>query len=263
MSKNIVVIPAVTPKDKKLDKFGGWNWMDISKKAWKYWCKKNGHELVIYDECKREDLMKYRVTWQRWFDVHDFLEEKGIDYKKVTMVDACSIPKWDCPNFFELVGDDEMGVGIETDNLKWVYESVEGYKDLFKGFDFNINKYFCTQFVIFNKSHKPFFKKLEKFCTENIDILNELQSKVKRGTDQTLVNYLCQMDDIKLKYLPASYRLSHLNRKDMLHHNWQLKEDSTPYFIKYGKIWFFSGFAKEHRNDLMKQTWDLIGNQYE
>ena len=47
--KNVVVIPIVVPKDKKLDKFGGWNWMDYSKKAWKYWCDKYGYELIIYD----------------------------------------------------------------------------------------------------------------------------------------------------------------------------------------------------------------------
>ena len=120
MSKNIVVIPAVTPKDKKLDKFGGWNWMDISKKAWKYWCKKNGYELVIYDECSKEDLFKYRVTVQRWFDIHDFLEKKEIDYENVLMVDACSIPKWNCPDFFEFA-DGNLCAGLETDNLKWVY----------------------------------------------------------------------------------------------------------------------------------------------
>ena len=55
MNKNVVIIPAVTPKDKKLNKFGGWEWMDISKKTWKYWCDKNDCELVIYDKCKKSD----------------------------------------------------------------------------------------------------------------------------------------------------------------------------------------------------------------
>ena len=50
MSKNIVVIPMIIPKDKNLDKFGGWTWMEYSKKAWQFWCDKNGYELVIYDE---------------------------------------------------------------------------------------------------------------------------------------------------------------------------------------------------------------------
>ena len=33
------------------------------------------------------------------------------------MVDACSIPHWDCPDFFKLAGDNLCGV-IELDNLK-------------------------------------------------------------------------------------------------------------------------------------------------
>ena len=42
---NVVVIPAAIPKDKKLDKYGGWEWMEISIKSWKYWCEKNGYQF--------------------------------------------------------------------------------------------------------------------------------------------------------------------------------------------------------------------------
>ena len=263
MSKNVVVIPAVTPKDKKLDKFGGWGWMDISKKAWKFWCEKNDHELVIYDKCKRDNLDKYRVTVQRWFDIHEFLEEKNIDYDKVLMVDANTLPRWDCPNFFDFAGD-EICAGIETDNLKWVYQSVQGYKNIFDDYNLNINHYINTGFVIFNKSHKKLFKEFEKFYIENIDEFIDLQTnKVKRGTCQTPLNYFIQMNGMKLHILPPAYRLSHLPRKDLLAHNWQLKEDMTPFFIKYGYIWVFSGFAKEQRNQLMEQTWNLVGSKYE
>ena len=59
--KNVVVIPAVQPKDKKLDKFGGWGWMSYSIDAWKFWCDKNNHQLVIYDKTSIEDTTKYRV----------------------------------------------------------------------------------------------------------------------------------------------------------------------------------------------------------
>ena len=63
----------IVPKDKKLDKFGGWEWMEYSKKAWQFWCDENGYELVIYNEPSIEDTMKYRITVQRWFDIFDFL----------------------------------------------------------------------------------------------------------------------------------------------------------------------------------------------
>ena len=65
--------------------------------------------------------------------------------------------------------------------------------------------------------------------------------------------------------LPSSflYRCSHLHRKELFSHNWQLNNDKTPFFIKYGYIWFFSGFPQRGgREDMMKQTWDSIKGNY-
>ena len=57
----------------------------------------------------------------------------------------------------------------------------------------------------------------------------------------------------------AANMLTHLNRFDWFSHNWQLNEDKTPFFIKYGHIWFYSGFPNRgDRYNLMQQTWDLI-----
>lgn len=260
--KNVVVIPIVIPKDKKLDKFGGWEWMNHSKQAWQYWCDKNGHELVIYDKPSIEDTSKFRITVQRWFDIFNFLDEKGIDYNQIAIIDASSIPKWNCPDFFNLT-DNKFTVGRESDNLGWVYEAVEGYKDVFDNYKFDINKYFCSSFVIFNKSHKPIFNQFKEKYMNNLDQFLTLQKTVRRGTCQTPLNYIVQMSGIDVNYLPMPFRLSHLHRKDMLGPNWQLNEDSTPFFIKYGYIWFFSGFDKQSRDSIMKQTWDLVGHEYE
>ena len=130
----------MVPKDKTLDKFGGWGWMEYSKKAWQYWCDKNDCDLILYDKPSIEDTSRFRVTVQRWFDIHDFLDRKDIQYDNALMIDACTIPKWDCPDFFELVKDNMCGIR-ELDNLKWVYESVQGYKEIFDGSDLDINKY--------------------------------------------------------------------------------------------------------------------------
>ena len=266
MKKSIVIIPAVV-NTKLNDKYGGWNWMDISIKAWKYWCEKNNHELVIYDECSLSDLVKYRVTVQRWFDIHDFLDKKNIQYDNALMIDACTIPKWDCPDFFELVKDNMCGVR-ELDNLKWVHESVEGYKEIFDEFDLDINKYIYSGMVIFNKSHRKLFQQFKKYYLKNVDKFVDLQTKtVQRGTCQTPLNYFIQMNDVEVDLLPQTYRLSHLHRREALRHNWQMDgteyEDKTPFFIKYGYVWVFSGFSKEHRNNLMEQTWQMVKDKYE
>ena len=76
----------------------------------------------------------------------------------------------------------------------------KGYKNIFNNYELDISKYFCTQFVIFNKSHKELFKKFEKFYKENVDEFIKLQTKtVKRGTCQTPLNYITQMNDDRYK----------------------------------------------------------------
>ena len=67
--------------------------------------------------------------------------------------------------------------------------------------------------------------------------------------------------------MPVTWKLTHLHRKEMLGHNWQLDgsehEDKTPFFIKYGYIWVFSGFDKTLRDNLTKETWDIVKHNYE
>jgi hypothetical protein len=260
--KNIVVIPMMIPKDKDLHKFGGWSWMEYSKKAWEYWCKKNNCELIIYDKPSIEDTSKFRITVQRWFDVFNLLEEKNIDYNQVAMIDAAYFPKWNCPNFFELT-DNKFTTTHEYDNFKWVYDSVQGYKHMFDDYKLDVLNYFNAGFVIFNKSHSWIFDKFKEIYMKNCDEFVKIQSTLRRGTDQTPLNYVVSINKVDVNFLPLSYRVSHLPRKDLLSYNWQLEEDKTPFFIKYGNIWGFSGFDKRKRNELIKQTWDLVKNNYE
>ena len=63
--------------------------------------------------------------------------------------------------------------------------------------------------------------------------------------------------------LPMAFNLTHLHRKQMLTHNWQLDEDKTPFFIKYGYVWRLTGVPKDQRTHLSNQIWDLIGKNYE
>ena len=49
------------------EKYGGWEWMDISKKTWQYWCKKNNVEFVALEEPIEENLTDFRINWQKLF----------------------------------------------------------------------------------------------------------------------------------------------------------------------------------------------------
>ena len=149
------------------------------------------------------------------------------------------------------------------ENLRWLHEGIQGYKNLFNGFEFDIKKYISCGFQIFDESHKPFLQELKDYYYDNVDEILRLQQTIGRGTDQPVYNYLLQMKKVKVKSLPPPFMLTHLNRFDWFSHNWQLKEDLTPFFIKYGYIWFFSGFDRTQRHSLMNQTWDIIKHNYE
>lgn len=235
--------------------------MEYSKQAWQYWCDKHGYQLVIYDSPRIEDTTKFKITVQRWFDIFDFLREKNIEFDQALMTDTTSIPRWDCPNFFKLT-ENKLTVRREIDNLNWVYESIQGYKDIFNGYNLDIAKYFNSGFVIFNKSHEYLFNKFkEKYKSQSEEFYN-LQGTVKRGTCQTPLNYIIQTNNVDVNYISPSFNVSHLPRKELLNYNWQLNESKTPHFIKYGNIWVFSGFDKTQRNNLMNQVWDIVKYNY-
>ena len=120
MKKNIIFLIAVRNKEFE-KKYGGFGWFKYAVESWTYWCERNNAELVIYETPKKSDIKKYRITWQRWFDMFEILDNTGIDYDKVFMNDANSIVRWDCPNFFELIeGDDNIAGFVDNDNLKMV-----------------------------------------------------------------------------------------------------------------------------------------------
>ena len=105
-------------------------------KSWKIWCKKNNVELfILEDELQPKGDGTYKIpgmkpTWQRWH-VFDVLEANNIDYDQVALIDSTAMIKWDCPNFFNLT-DRKFTAWRDMDNMKWIYDSIVGYEDLFQ-----------------------------------------------------------------------------------------------------------------------------------
>ncbi len=245
------------------EKYGGWDWMDISRKTWEYWCEKHDVIFFPFEKPIDEDLIKYRINWQKSIYCFDLLDEAGIDYDQIFLVDATCMAKWDMPNVFELT-DHKFTAWRERDNLRWVYDSIKGYEDFFC-YDLNKHDYFSSGVIIFNKSHKDIFLEFKDLYLNNVDEFVELQDKiVRKGTEQTPLNYWVQKNAVELNLdLPFSYKLTHIHRKDMFKNNWQLQEDTTPFFIKYGYNWVFNGIPKNQRTEVMSQTWDLVKHNYD
>ena len=171
--------------------------------------------------------------------------------------------KWNTPNFFQTTSEN-LSVFRSLENIKWINEGIKGYSELFPHVDFDLKKYMDCGFQIFSKSHLLFLNNLKQYYFDNLNKILELQSNISRGTDQPVYNYLLQRNKIDFKFeLPNSFNVNHMNRFSWFSHNWQLNEDKTPFFIKYGYLWKFSGFDRKDRNPLMKQTWDIIKKNYE
>jgi len=263
MKKNVIWWPALK-NPSHLEKYGNFDYYEYSRISWEYWCKKNNCIFVPFTEPIENNFIEHRPQWQKCLYVFDELDRLGIEFDQVGLMDSTAIVKWDCPNFFELTERKFVGLR-EDDNLRWVDESINGYKEVFDNYEFDHTKYINSGFMIFNESHRDFFKSLKELYLEKKDTFIRLQDKdVRKGNDQTPVNYWLQINNIDMKLdLPMAYNLRHMNRKEMFGSNWQLKEDDRPYFLKYGYIWRFTGMPKEQRSSLMKQVWDLIKENYD
>ena len=262
MKKNVIYWIGVVNPDHK-DKYGDYNYFEYSKNTWKHFCKRFNCHFVEVNVPVEKDLFKFRINWQKIIFVFDELEKRGIKYDQIALVDSSCMYKWDAPNFFELTERKFVG-WRDVDNMRWTNDSIVGYKDFFEDFKLDRTKYINSGFIIFNELHKEFFNSFKQLYYDNIDTFCELQDKVvKKGTEQTPLNYWLQINKIKIKTdLPIAFKLTHLHRKEMFGYNWQLKEDTIPYFIKYGYNWIFNGLPKHDRSNIMKQVWDMVKHNY-
>ncbi len=262
MKKNVVWWPAVVNTE-HTEKYGGYEYFQYSRNTWEYWCERNDCLFVPFTEPVEKDLFKYRVNWQKAIFLFDELERRNIEYDQVALVDSSFMIRWDTPNFFELT-DRRFTAWRDMDNMRWIYESIQGYKDIFRGFELDMTKYVNSGFMVFNEKHKDLFNNFKQFYIDNIEEFVKLQDEVvKKGTEQTPMNYWLQTNNIDINTdLPLPFKLTHLQRKELFNFNWQLNEDKTPFFIKYGYNCSFNGIPKDNRTRLMQQTWDMIKSRY-
>ena len=165
MKKNIVWWPAIINEEHK-DKYGGYDYFEYSRKTWEYWCERNDCLFVPFTEPVEKDLFKFRPNWQKAIFVFDELERMGIEYDQIALVDSSFMIRWDSPNFFKMT-DRRFTAWRDMDNMRWIYESIQGYKDIFDGFELDMSKYVNSGFMVFNEEHKDLFNRFKTFYLEN------------------------------------------------------------------------------------------------
>lgn len=270
MSKDAVFWIGVVPSSNEVTdrfKYGDYSWMQYSRYTWEYWCKKNNVEFIHYHTPTFTDMMMYKINWQRWFDVLQYIivnENDPLSYDKIMIVDASIMVKWDAPNYFETVGEGEWGAVRATENMGWTYKSANGYADMFPGVNFNYRNYISSGFTLFQRCHVKLLCEMHDFYFKNHkEILRREDKTVLRGRDQPILNWFLQQYNVPMQFWTIQYGVNHLWRRQIINGNWQLN-NPVPFFIKYFYAWIFSGFSDrgETRTKLMSQTWEIVREQY-
>tara|TARA_B100000287_G_scaffold323286_1_gene307292 strand:+ start:2574 stop:3299 length:726 start_codon:yes stop_codon:yes gene_type:complete len=239
--KNIVYIVAIN-----------WKLQETSIKGWEYWCNKNDCDFYVIDE-PVVDVKDMAPHWQRYY-IYDILDNQNIEYDNILYVDADAMVKWDAPNFFEM-SNGNLGVVKDFASYEWVWNGIKGYKQLFPTIDYDWNDYFCTSFLMSNKKHKQFYQDIISFYFKNQDKIQDLQyNTLKKGFDQTPVNYLTKLHNIELQYLPKQCHMGNLPQKYILQNG---------IFIEMGYTWGFNGMSDEEKDRIMKLVWEDVKGNYE
>ena len=227
---------------------------DYCIKSWSAWCKKNDIDFLVIDE--HDDRYKYPV-WNK-----DIIFEKvGDKYDKLGYVDGDTMVHWDAPNPFELYTDEFCWVK-DNGNLRWNLNSINIFNKFYPKIHLNIYDYYNSGVYFFTKEHKVVFDSLIELYESKKDEVDGV-AKMGGGKVQTILNFELKKQNIKVKELPIIWNMLHMHKKEMFSHNWQDGDDKTPFFVKYANIWHFTGFSIEDRINIMRQTWELFGKNYE
>ena len=245
MKKNVVFMTCMDKAPDTLD------YKEWCLKTWQYWCDKHNVELIVLDqELRDKTIMK--PTWQRWH-VFDILDDNGVEYDQVALVDIDTMVKWNAPNFFEQTNK-EFGAIEDCFYIEWSHNSIKGYKHMFPEVDFDWTTYFNCGFIVMNETHKPLCKAITDFYYANEDHLRDLQhNTLKKGSDQTPVNYLVRREGFPITYLDKKFNLSQLHTRGVL----------NELMFECGWVWHFNGFDKVMRNQIMRDVWNGVKQNYE
>ena len=239
---NIVFIPHINLGDKRSTPY------HYSIKSWKQWAQQyNDIEVIEWTE-PIMDPKEFKITLQRYW-VHDILKHNNIEYDQVLVVDADTIVHPKCPNFFKETHNN-FGVVHNNGCYEWVTRSIGEWG---KGMFPNEPKvkpweYFNGGFQITNKKHIPFYNMVKDYYIHNITEINQLGEKIKAGTDQTIINYLTQQNNVDVTYMAEAYNLQDLFRKNLLHipgHSWF---PDTLRFLEAGYVYHFNAIPQNPRH---------------
>ena len=217
---------------------------DFAIKTWTHYCERHNIDFKVITE--HDERYGFPI-WNK-VDIIDQID----NYDKFGIVDCDTMVKWDAPNIFDEIESGVSGV-LDLANMRWVYDSCFNYGKFFD-IDIDYYKYINAGVIFCDKKGLKVYEDLRNFYFENQQELDSWNNG--GGKEQTLFNYHLQKGDYDINLIPPIWNLFSMHKTEMFSHNWQYGDNITPFFMKYGYVWHFTGFPIEQRETLMKQTWE-------
>lgn len=218
--------------------------------SWKTWCEKNNIDFSVNSQ---HDVRFGKPIWNK-----ELIYEHGKEYDKIGIVDCDTMIHPNAPNIFNLYDKEFCGV-VDTADFNWILNSIEAYSKFFPNININVDEYFNAGVLFMCNNHLNIFKQVLDFYLENKEELDNWNKG--GGKEQTILNYHLVKNDVEKKLLTPKWNLFPIHKRDMFKHNWQLKKDQIPFYIKHAYVWHFTGFEVSKRAEVMKGTLNLIGGQ--
>tara|TARA_Y100000389_G_scaffold81086_1_gene77707 strand:- start:5665 stop:6429 length:765 start_codon:yes stop_codon:yes gene_type:complete len=239
---NIVFIPNIDLGNNRSTPY------HYSIKSWKQWAKQHDDIEIIEWTEPIMDPKEFKITLQRYW-VHDILKHNNIEYDQVLIVDADTIIHPNCPNFFNETKD-KFGVVINNGCYEWVTRSIGQWGNALFPNEPKVKtwEYFNGGFQITSKKHIPFYNYVKEYYITNINQINQLGEQIKAGTDQTIINYLAQQNNIDAIYLPECYNLQDLFKKSLLHIPGYSGFPDQLRFLEAGYVYHFNAIPQNDRH---------------
>lgn len=251
MSKNLIYIVAIDDSSSKIsvDRY-----FQYSLPTWEHYCNRHGIDLIVIrsNQFDRAEYPNIKPIWNKeLIYCLDGIEQ----YDKIGIVDTDTMIRWDAPDIFESVTDDDFCGVNDLCDLDWMFKSINDRQAYFPEVRIDPMNYINAGVLFFGKRYLSIFEDLLMMYLDNRSSIDQIQGG---GKEQTLLNFVLTDNKVSIKKLSPSWNLLSIHRKNMFTGNWQLKQDQTPYFIKYAYIWHFTGFPIEDRIRVMNQTWEII-----
>jgi len=244
MSKNVIFMINIVHNERSRNQ--GY---EFSIKSWKEYADKYDCELFILNQ-PVADISYMKPHWTKMY-ILDVLDANEIDYDQVLYVDSDTIVTPNAPNIFELSEHKFCAVPNFGDS-DWMLRSIEAYSlELFNGYQLPYYKYFNSGFLLFNKSHKDFFKNIQEFYNKNQQKIVWMQNNYGVGHDQPVFNFFVNKDlGDEYKVLGYEWNMQDLNRSELI------GEDLL--FTKYGYVCHFNAGIKPTPGFWMEKTFNKL-----